>query len=770
MSNTLIRLRRAVGLLEAGDFAGAIGVARTVLLAEPRNFDALHIVALAGLRRGEPDTALAHIEKALSVRRDMDGAFNTHGMILRALGRLDEAAEALGKAVKLNPKSREAHYNLGNCLQDLGRPAAALERYDAALRLDPSMLMAWNNRGLALRRLGRGAEAVASFGEAIRRAASFAPAYSNRGDALAALGRRDEAIADYDRAIALKPDFAEAHCNRANALMEQGETAAAIAGYDRTLAVAPRFFQAQMGRGIALAALGRPAEAEEWIRRAAALEPGSAEAQYNLGKLLREQGRPGEALAAYDRAIASNPGHAESHGNRGTALKELGRMDEALDSLDRAIALNPDFAEAHSNRGNVLAELMRFEAALAAHDRAVALQPQAAEFHVNRGGALKEMNRLEESLACFDRAIALRPDYAEAYSNRGNVLRELGRLDEAHASFDRAIALSPGADAMRYNKSILALESQDLALGFALYRTRWNTPDLLGQRPRSAIPGWDGSAPGGPLLLWGEQGVGDEVFYASLLSLLDPGLSAITVAADRRLHPIFRRSFPGLSLCDRAEMREEIAGDFAAQAPLGDLGHLLGVDAAARARRRMPYLIASPERRRQLLADNPVLVRRPVCGLSWKSANKKIGPKKSLRLIDLAPLIATPGMSFVNLQYGEVEDEIAEVRAALGVSVHRAEGLDVFNDIDGLLALIDLCDTVLTTSNVTAHLAGALAKQGVVLAPVGSGRLWYWGGERQSLWYPSLTLVHQQRIGGWDAALAEACPLIRGLDAARLVL
>lgn len=768
MSKTLTRLRQAVGLLQGGDLAGAIAAARTILLTEPRNFDALHIVALASFHRRELDTALAQIEKALGVRRDMADAFNTHGMILRALGRQPEAAEAFGKAAKLNPKSREAHYNLGNCLQDLGRLPAAVERYDAALRLDPAMLMAWNNRGLALRRLGRGAEAVASFGEAIGRAAGFAPAYVNRGDALAALGRGGEAIADYDRAIALKPNFAEAHCGRANALMEQGETAAALAGYDRALALAPGFFQAQMGRGIALAALGRPVEAEEWMRRATALEPGSAEAQYNLGKLLRGQGRLAEAVAAFDRAIASNPNHAESHSSRGAALNELGRMDEALESLDRALALNPDFAEAHSNRGNVLAGLMRFEEALASHGRAVSLKPQGAEFHLNRGSALKELNRLEEAMESFDRAIALRPDYAEAYSNRGNVLRELGRLDDSHASFDRAIALNPGADAMRYNKSISALEAQDLPLGFALYRTRWNTPDFVGLMPRTAIPAWDGGAPGGPLLLWGEQGVGDEVFYASLLSLLDPGLSAVTVAADRRLHPLYRRSFPGLPLCDRADIREEIAGNFAAQAPLADLGHLLGVDGAARARRRMPYLIASPERRQQLLADNPVLARRPVCGLSWRSGNPKLGAARSLGLGALAPVLADSGFSLVNLQYGDVAAELDAARRQHGLDVRSLEGLDLFGDLDGLAAAIALCDVVLTIDNVTAHFAGALGKSAIVLVPRGKSRYWYWGGERQSLWYPSLSLVYQQRIGEWDAALAEAGRLIRGPDAARL--
>jgi tetratricopeptide (TPR) repeat protein len=751
-----------VGLLQGGDTAGALRAAQSILLAEPRNFDALHIAALASFHRRELDPALRYIEKALALRRDMADAFNTHGMILRGLGRVAEAAEPFAQAARLNPRSREAHYNLGNCLQDLGRLPEALQQYEAALKIDPAMLMAWNNRGLALRRLGQQEQAAASFSEAIRRAGDFAPAYYNRGDALAALGRRDDALADYDRAIALKPDFAEAHCNRANVLLEQGQAREALGGYDRAIALAPGFHQAWMSRGIALASLLRLADAEESMRRAIVLAPGLAEAHYNLGKVLKEQGRLEEAVSAYDEAIRLAPAHAEALGNRGTALKELGRLDEALASLDRALALKPGFAEAHSNRGNVLTELLRLDEALASQDRAVALMPDVADIHCNRGNTLQELNRLDEAVASFDRAIALKADHAEAYSNRGNALRELGRLDAAIASFDRAIALTPDKAGMRYNKAMAALQAHDFRTGFDLYRDRWNSPDFEGHAPKTDVPGWDGGPPRGPLLLWAEQGIGDELFYASLLSLLDFDRMQVTLAADRRLHPLFRRSFPGLTLVGR----QDTSGDFAAQAAIGDLGHLLGVDAAMISRRRHPYLLAGAERMAALCAGNAVLNTGRVCGVSWRSGNRRMGGARSIGLGDLAPLLADSGFSAVNLQYGDVGPDVRAAREEHALDIQVLKGLDVFNDLDGLAAAIALCDVVLTIDNVTAHLAGALGIPAIVLVPTGKGRYWYWGGERQSLWYPSLSLVYQEQIGDWAPSLAEAGRLLRNLDAA----
>lgn len=756
LSSTLNQLRQALGALQSGKLAEANRLSQLILLAEPRNFDALHIAALASYHAKDIPTALTFIQRALALRSDMPDAFNTHGLILRAQGRTAEAASQFSRAVSLNGRSREAHYNLANSLQDMGRPAVALEHYDAALRIDPAMVMAWNNRGMALRRLNRPEEAIRSFDEVIKRNVNFAPAYYNKGDCLAALQKHAEAIVAYDRAIGLQPGFAEAHCNRANALMELGRPDDALPAYDRAISLQPRFHQAHLSRGIALTALGKYEEALASFSTAIALMPGYAEAHYNRGKLLKELARFEEALQSYDEAILLNPGHAESHNNRANVLKELRRHEAALESVDRAIALKPDFAEAHTNRGNILLRLGHLDEALASHDVAVRLSPGSADAHNNRGNALKDLNRLEEALASFDRAIAIRPEFAEAYSNRGNTLRELDRLQEATESFDKALALNPEEAGYRYNKSVVSLQRHFFREGFELYLSRWNSEEFEDRSPTTHIPAWDGSQVDGDVLLWAEQGIGDEIFYVSMLPLLDTSKHRVTLSADRRLHPAFARSFPGIALVDRMSTMREIAGPFAAQAPMGNLGNLLGVDAVSIARRPNPYLLASAERKHQIASSNSFLGRNLVCGISWRSGNAKLGANRSLRLADLAPALGLSGVTFVNLQYGDVSHEIRETREQLGVEVHQLDGVDVFNDMDGLLAAIDLCDVVLTIDNVTAHLAGAAGKRSIVMVPRGKGRYWYWGGEEQSLWYPSLRLVYQDRVGDWSPVIAMA--------------
>lgn len=289
--------------------------------------------------------------------------------------------------------------------------------------------------------------------------------------------------------------------------------------------------------------------------------------------------------------------------------------------------------------------------------------------------------------------------------------------------------------------------------GFALYGSRWDIEECSSKPLKTSIPKWDGEPFSGNLLLWAEQGIGDEIFYASLLSLIPDDGMGIAISSDKRLHSIYERSFPNIRLLDRSTQKEPIDNGFAAQAPLGDLGSILKVDADKVRRRHYPYLLANEEKRSELRKTRAFLRATPVCGVSWKSANKKFGEEKSIRLSDLAPLITNPGITFVNLQYGDVTREIEDVQSTLGAQVHQVDGLDVFNDIDGLLALIDACDIILTTCNVTAHLAGSIGKKAAVLVPAGKGRIWYWEGGSSSQWYPSLRLVSQENFWDWETPI-----------------
>lgn len=392
---------------------------------------------------------------------------------------------------------------------------------------------------------------------------------------------------------------------------------------------------------------------------------------------------------------------------------------------------------------------------MASHDRAIELKPDSAQAWTNRGKTLNDLKQHEESLRSHDRSLALQPGYAQAWLNRGNSLKDLQRWEEAIASYEQAILAEPHYADAHYNKGLLQLQRREFDEGFKNYLHRWQTPSFLSPSARTQLPSWDPRQPDRKVFLWGEQGIGDEIFYAGLLPQALCTGSKLTLAADPRLHAIFGRSFPGIQIVDRAQADTGLAGsEFDAQAPMGDLGYLLQFDPAKPECARRPFLRPDAAKSSEFKADQWFGSGKRVCGIAWRSANKELGADKSIRLADLEPVLSNPSLSFVNLQYGDVDSEIHSFNALARGSIHQVRGLDIYNDIDGLLSLIDACDLVITTSNVTAHLAGSLGKRGCVMVPFAKGRIWYWHlNDIVSTWYPSLRVFYQDDPNSWSGTI-----------------
>jgi hypothetical protein len=133
------------------------------------------------------------------------------------------------------------------------------------------------------------------------------------------------------------------------------------------------------------------------------------------------------------------------------------------------------------------------------------------------------------------------------------------------------------------------------------------------------------------------------------------------------------------------------------------------------------------------------LKNKYTCGIAWKSINPDIGQDKSLNLIDFLEILKIKNISFVDLQYGDNKKERVDLFDKYGIFINKVDEIDSFNDIDSLASLVDACDLIVTTSNVTAHIAGALGKDVYLIIPTSRGELWYWHhGDKTNLWYPSV--------------------------------
>jgi len=575
-------------------------------------------------------------------------------------------------------------------------------------------------------------------------------------------GRIAEGIELAEKSLALDPGKARTHRLLGTALLHVGRPADALASFERATALAPDSAPAHGGRADALSALGRHAEAVDSYDRALALRPDSVDDWCNRGAALFELGRYEETIRNCDRIIALAPRFAQAHFNRANALARLGRQGEAIAGYDQALAIDPRFADAHNNRANVVDALGRPEDALLGLERALAADPAHRGALISRARILNRYGRAADALASCELALARAPNDFEALSARAEALIALDRFEEAVTTLDQAIAIDRNAVKAKWNKSLLCLGLGRLAEGFALYEHRWAAAKGLVPRPYRQ-PRWNGQPLDGTLLLWSEQGLGDEILHSSMVPDLAGRARRIVLEVEPRLVPLFARSFASVEVV--AQRDGLYSGQVDAQAALGGLGQILRPGFEAFPDRPRGHLVADPDRAGKLRAR--LSAGRPVIGLSWISRAPASGEAKSARLADFASLLRLPGCRFVDLQYGDTAAERMALQRDLAVEVERMDEIDNMNDIDGLAALITACDLVVTVSNTTAHLAGALGKPTWVLVPHGFARMWYWHRDRpDSPWYPRLRVRRQARGESWTDLVAAVAQEVSGLVSA----
>jgi hypothetical protein len=254
------------------------------------------------------------------------------------------------------------------------------------------------------------------------------------------------------------------------------------------------------------------------------------------------------------------------------------------------------------------------------------------------------------------------------------------------------------------------------------YECRWDSDSFVSEFQTRPEPRWQGEDLNGKrLLVWAEQGVGDHIIYlGSLPALLADRGGNWVFECDQRLVSLFARSEPGAEIVAAGQAHKT---EFDFQIPAASL--------TLQSRIRHPgqyplgrYLSPDPERAAGISARlQDAAQGRPLIGIAWRSSRQMVGPWKSMPLEEWAPIFKGRDALFVNLQYGETEPEIAAAMGATGAEIYTDPEIDRFNDFEGLAALIDGLDLVVTTSNVTAHFAGALAKPCLLALQVTP--LWY---------------------------------------------
>jgi tetratricopeptide (TPR) repeat protein len=525
------------------------------------------------------------------------------------------------------------------------------------------------------------------------------------------------------------------------------------------LSAAPRSAAALVAEASSALAAGDLERARELALAAHERAPGDPEALLVLSRACAARGEATAALEWLDRALVTDPDRTEARLLRGSLLAELGRLREAIADYERVLRAAPSHEEALDRKGAAHDALGEFEQALDCAERLLAIAPRNAHYHHKKGLMLRELGRLEEAERALREALALEPAPSEAASHLGLVLTDGGRFAEAREVLEAVLAAAPQDVEARWTMALLHLLEGRFEEGWPYYAVREARRGASNRR--ASVPEWDGRPlREGMLLVYSEQGLGDEIMFASCIPDALERVCSCAIECEPRLAPLFRRSFPRALVLEAGSGAQEHGLRFAAQVAAGTLPALFRLRWSDFPEHE-GYLVADRARIARWRERLDALGEGAKIGLAWTGGTMKT--KRRLRSLDLAqlrPVLEVPGVHFVSLQYVDSSGELEECARAFGVRVHHWP--EAIRDYEETAALVAALDGVVSVCTAVVHLAGALGQRAWVLVPAMPEWRYLARGERMP-WYPSVRLFRQARPLEWApvvervaARLAEA--------------
>ena len=425
----------------------------------------------------------------------------------------------------------------------------------------------------------------------------------------------------------------------------------------------------------------------------------------------------------------------------------LGNLEKASEIADKALEINPKNLRLLVKKGDIELARNNVSLALSYFEDAIKVDNYSDNAWLGLGNVLCEKAMFTEALNAFEKALAINPQNKKALCSSGLAYKNIGDFVSAENFFSRSIAVDGNYPLASYNLGHINLSQFKFKSGWINYEKRWQVPEFGSLPLDTNKQVWDGKEFSGSLLIWQEQGIGDQILFGSILAELGRKVDKIIVQMDLRLLDLFKRSFNRISFISKDVALNQISFD--KHISIGSLAKYYVSSAHDLKKRKSPYLIADKSLAggcRQL-KDNAKLL----CGISWVSFGAKKSKEKTINLIDLLPILRLPHCTFIDVGYIDTSEERNSFHRTFGIEIKKIDEVDSFKNIDGLAAVIDECDFIVSGSNTSAHLSGALGKNTYLLAPDNSAKFWYWHDiEGKCLWYPTISIFNKGFNKTWQ--------------------
>lgn len=512
---------------------------------------------------------------------------------------------------------------------------------------------------------------------------------------------------------------------------------------------------------------GDPSGAVNLFERLSALEPENPDHRTGLADAFEAVAREAAdnrqrvvALDALEQALEIQPGRPRTRAHLAFMRVGLGDFEEALADAETAISLDPECLEAIDVKGLALRGLDRSDDAIECFERVLEVDPDFAVSHVNLGSALFAAGAPARAMTHLRRAVELDPDNAEARNNLGNALAGQLEFEVAEDHLRKAISLNPSFAEAHFNLSMALLMQEKFTEGWDEYEWRWRCPEFPSTWREFSYPFWKGEPlDGKTLLIWSEQGVGDEIMFANTLPDVAASGAQMVLECNDRFVPVFRRSYPKAIVFPReTPTSREVPAGIDYQISMASLCRYYRRDAGEFPAEPGKYLEADSRLSTACGARYDGMGEGIKIGISWRSGNPVMGAERSASLSQWGGILSQPGCTFISLQYGEVVDDIAAAKENHGVIIHVDDDIDPFASMEDWFAQVAAMDLVISVDNSTVQVSGALGVPTWTLLSLVPEWRWLAAGSHNP-WHPRMTVYRQAQVGDWSApidAVAEA--------------
>ena len=459
--------------------------------------------------------------------------------------------------------------------------------------------------------------------------------------------------------------------------------------------------------------------------------------------------KPDEALPFIYASITKNPLDYIALNTCGLILISLKRNEEAEKVFNKAIKINNKYLPSYNNLGHCYSLLHNNEKALDCFNKAIELDPESHEAINNIANNHLENGNSSEALKFYLKANEIKPlDHKILY----NVAIAYFNLDEekkAEEYFEKSYSINPDDETLRKNYSMLLLKQQKYKKAWELFEGRLKLQEFSYKNSsanniKNFLIDKNKISKNSNILVVKEQGVGDEILYASMYPDLLKKFPNTIIETDKRLISLFERSFKSnknekFVNFTKFSNRKNDLKNFDGVVYAGSLGSLFRNKILDFPKNN--YLISDDNFKNKIKNDLLNIDNKIKIGISWNSKRKQYGKDKSVDLEDLVPVFKLKNFTFINLQYGDTADELKKFYSKYKIKIHSLKNIDLFNDFESIAALLSSLDLFISVSNSTAHLAGALGVETWLIKPKNHATFHYWNqpGDKTP-WYKSIKI------------------------------